>query len=390
MIPYGQHCIDEDDIEAVNKVLRSEMLTQGPEIEKFESAVANYVGAKYAVAVSSCTAGLHIAAVASGISNGDTILTSPISFVASANIASYTNSKIDFVDVDASTVNISPESLSATLQDKPECKLVVPVHFGGLACDMDAISKLCKEKGIKIIEDAAHALGAKYSDGSMVGSCKHSLMTVFSFHPVKIIASGEGGMITTNDEATYRKLIRLRSHGINKLDDFPMNKELAYTLERKNPWFYEMRELGFNYRMTDIQAALGRSQLKKIESYLKRRREIVKRYKQDLKDVPSLSFAQTDNACFSANHLFVIKLNFQSLKYSRAELMDLMRERGVITQVHYIPIPLHPYYKELGYEVSGIQNAMDYYNEALSIPIFYGLNDSDQSLVIDLLKDLIV
>ncbi|MDP2276853.1 MAG: DegT/DnrJ/EryC1/StrS family aminotransferase, partial [Nitrospirota bacterium] len=278
MIPYGKHCISEDDINAVISVLKSDWLTQGPKIEEFERAVAEYVGARYAVAVSSCTAGLHLAAMAAGVGPGTSLITSPITFVASANAALYVGGRPAFADIDPDTVNISPGSLKEALEKNPDTRAVVPVHFAGLPCDMPAIKSVADQAGAVIIEDAAHALGATYPNGQRVGSCAYSLMTVFSFHPVKAIAAGEGGMITTNDEPTYRKLLRLRSHGINKLDDPFQLPEQAETNGAQDIWYYEMQELGFNYRITDIQCALALSQFKKLDKFITRRRELVKAY----------------------------------------------------------------------------------------------------------------
>lgn len=278
MIPYGKHHVEEDDIQAVAAVLRGGVLTQGPAVEAFESAIAGYVGAKYAIAVSSGTAGLHLAAMVAGVGPGAALITSPITFVASANAGLYAGGRVVFADVDFGTVNMSPASLEKALADNSDVKAIVPVHFAGLPCDMLAIKSLADKAGAAVIEDAAHALGATYSNGSKVGCCENSLMTVFSFHPVKAIAAGEGGMITTNDETVYRRLLRLRSHGINKLNDPLLLSGQAYTDGVLNPWYYEVQELGFHYRITDIQCALGLSQLKKLDKFLERRRILVERY----------------------------------------------------------------------------------------------------------------
>jgi len=286
MIPYGRHHIDDDDINAVVTLMKSGWLTQGPTVELFEKSIAKYVGAKYAVAVSSGSVALHMTLLAAGLDEKSKLITSPITFVSSANAALYIGATPLFTDIDPETINMSVESLSEKIKEIPDIDVVVPVHFSGVPCDMNDIKKVADDNELIVIEDAAHALGSSYLDGSKIGCCKHSLMTIFSFHPVKTIAAGEGGMITTNDEKLYRKLLRLRSHGINKLDDPYLAVEEAYTGEIRNPWYYEMRELGFNYRITDIQCALGLSQLKKIDKFISRRREIAKMYDTLFQDIP--------------------------------------------------------------------------------------------------------
>src|SRR3989338_1329994 len=285
MIPYGKHHIDEEDIQAVVDVLRSGILTQGPAIEAFEQAVAKYVNAKYAVALSSGTAALHLAALAAGVCPGKSLVTSPITFVASANAALYAGGRVVFADIDPETINMSPDSLRKELTNNPDVRAIVPVHFAGLPCDMPAIKAAADQAGAIVIEDAAHALGATYPDGRRVGSCAYSQMTIFSFHPVKAIAAGEGGMITTNDEAIYRKLLRLRSHGINKLEDPFQLPEQAETDGVRDPWYYEMQELGFHYRITDMQCGLALSQLKKLDRFIARRLALVKKYDEAFADV---------------------------------------------------------------------------------------------------------
>jgi len=389
MIPYGKHHIEEDDIAAVVDVLRRGLITQGPAVDAFENAVANYVGAKYAVAVSSGTAALHLAALAAGVGPGTTLITSPITFVASANAGLYAGSKVAFADIDPDTINMSPTALAATLAANPDTKAIVPVHFAGLPCDMTAIKSLADKAGAAVIEDAAHALGGTYSDGRRVGCCAYSLMTIFSFHPVKAIAAGEGGMITTNDDAVYRRLLRLRSHGINKFDDPLLLRDQAYTNGVQNPWYYEMQELGFHYRITDIQCALGNSQLRKLESFLERRRAIVKRYDTDLSDVRYLRLAQRSGREQSGHHLYVLRIDFESAGISRARLMMDLREEGIGSQVHYIPVPMQPVYIGQGHEITLYPNARSYYEQALSIPIYCSLSDSEQMHVIRVLKDLL-
>ncbi len=389
MIPYGKHYIDDDDIQAVVNVLKSGALTQGPAVEAFEQAVANYVGAKYAVAVSSGTAALHLAAMAAGVGPGTSLVTSPITFVASANAGLYVGAKVLFADIDPETVNISPESLKDVLNKNSDVKAIIPVHFAGLPCDMPRIKSLADSAGAVVIEDAAHALGATYADGQRVGSCAHSLMTIFSFHPVKAIAAGEGGMIMTNDEVTYRKLIRLRSHGINKLDDPLQVPNQAFTNGELNPWYYEMQELGFHYRITDLQCALALSQFKKIENFIDRRRQLVKQYDEFFLSTDHCRPAQNVGRDQSAHHIYILKINFDSVGLHRGEFMRQLKVRGIGSQVHYIPVPSQPYYQKLGFQIQEYPNAQKYYQQALSIPLFYSLSDVQQEYVVSTIKELL-
>jgi perosamine synthetase len=379
MIPYGRHHIEEDDIEAVAAQMRSGWLTQGPKVGEFEDAVARYVGAKYAVAVSNGTAALHLACLAAGVSQGDRVITSPNSFVASANCAHYAGGVAEFVDIERDTLNMDPSGLRERCRQGPAPKAVIPVHFAGMPCDMAAVAEAAAAAGAAVIEDAAHALGARYRSGSRVGSCAHSDMAVFSFHPVKSIASGEGGMITTNREDLYRDLLRLRSHGINKLDDPFQHPQNASQDGKPNRWYYEMQELGFNFRLTDLQAALGLSQLGKIDRFLARRRELAARYRVALESRPAgLRAAQPGGWGESANHLFVIRAPFDTLPGGRTAYMQKLYDRGYVTQVHYIPIPMHPYYARRGCSMAALPEAAQYYREALSIPLFFGLTDAQQ------------
>ena len=390
MIPYGRHHIDEEDIQAVVSILKSGVLSQGPAIEAFEKAIALSVGVKFAVAVSSATAGLHIAATAAGVTQNTTLITSPITFVASSNAGLYNGASVAFADTELETVNMDPESLKKVLDENPNTRAIVPVHFGGLPCNMPAIKALADQTKAVIIEDAAHALGATYPSGEKVGSCRYSLMTVFSFHPVKAIAAGEGGMITTNDEKIYRELIRLRSHGINKLDDSFQVPEQAFTDGVQNSWYYEMQELGYHYRITDIQAGLALSQFKKLDKFIARRIELVKRYDNAFANMKNLRPAQpTENRNISGHHLYVLRIDYDAIKLSRNELMKELRKRDIGSQVHYIPVPAQPFYRKLGFKPEDYPNANDFYKEALSIPLFYDLTDDQQDLVIATLKELI-
>ena len=388
MIPYGRHHIDEDDIQAVVAVLRSGALTQGPTVDAFERAIADYVGAKYAVAVASGTAGLHLAAMAAGVKRGRTLITSPITFVASSNAALYVRARPAFADVEPDTVNMSPASLVEALARHPETRAVMPVHFAGLPCDMPAIKAAADAAGAVVIEDAAHALGAVYPSGDRVGSCVHSLMTVFSFHPVKTIAAGEGGMITTNDEAIYRHLLRLRSHGINKLDDPFQIAEQAETNGMRNPWYYEMQELGYHFRITDIQCALALSQFAKLQTFIDRRRALVKRYDAALAGSANCRPAQTSGRDLSGHHLYVTWIDFKAAGLTRGQLMQQLRDRNIGTQVHYIPVPAQPHYRQLGFRPEDYPNAQHYYQGALTIPLFYDLSDEQQEHVVASLKEL--
>lgn len=389
MIPYGKHHIDDADIQAVVDVLRGNLLTQGPTIEAFEKAIATYVGAKYAVAMASATAGLHVSALAAGVGPGNTLITSPITFVASANAGIYCGGQVAFADIDPATVNMCPVSLQETVVKLKNVRAIIPVHFAGLPCDMPAIKKAADSAGAAVIEDAAHALGATYPGGKRVGCCAHSLMTVFSFHPVKAIAAGEGGMVTTNDEPTYRKLLRLRSHGINKANDPLQLPEQALTNGEANPWYYEMQELGFHYRITDIQCALGLSQFKKLERFLARRRELVTAYDKAFAGMKSCVPAQTTGRDLSGHHLYVLRINFAAAGTTRPRFMAALRNRGIGTQVHYIPVPAHPFYRRMGLKPGDYPNSQEYYHSALSIPLFYDLTNAQQKQVVEAVKELL-
>ena len=372
----------------VARQVKFKSLTQGNQIKEFENLVADYVGSKYAVAVSSATAGLHLAHLAIGHPIGSNIATSPISFVASANTIIYAGHKPFFVDIDFDSGSMSVDKLT-DLINQIKVSTVVPVHYAGLPCDMKRIHELCKENKINIIEDAAHALGANYSSGEKVGSCTYSDMTVFSFHPVKSITTGEGGMITTNNENLYDKLLKLRTHGIQRKEVDFQNKILGYTDSQPNLWYYEMDSLGYHYRLTEIQAMLGVSQMKKIDRFMKKRQAIAQRYDKYLTNITNIKKSQGKNGGISAYHLYTIKVDFTKIKMSRNDLMNKLRKNGIVTQVHYIPIPLHPYYKELGYDVENLPNTMNFYFQVLSIPIYPKLSIINQFKVYKTLKKLL-
>ncbi|MFT5519440.1 MAG: perosamine synthetase [Enterobacterales bacterium] len=397
MIPYGQHYIDEDDIDKVVEVLRSGTLTQGPVIYEFETTLAKQVEAKYAVAVSSGTAALHLACLAAGIGPGKKVYTSANTFVASANSVIYTGGEPRFTDINVDTLNMCPESLLSHIAKDPEIDAVIPVHFAGLPCDMEAISNIASKHNAKVIEDASHALGAYYSSGKPVGCCAYSEMTVFSLHPVKGVTAGEGGVITTNDSAIYSKLLHLRSHGISKGnfdipgisegDDALVYKDEAIDNGKLNPWYYEMQELGYNYRITDFQCALALSQLQKINKFMQRRKEIAKIYDSELANLPFVTLTQADACSNSSLHLYVIRIDFNKLGKTRGEVMRELFEKNIGTQVHYIPVPFHPYYADMGFERDNYPVTKNYYYQALSIPIYYELTDSMVADVVSGIKD---
>lgn len=380
MIYYGKQSINESDIEAVVSVLRSDFLTQGPMIERFERRVAEYCGARYAVAVTNATSALHIACKAAGLSHGDTLWTSPITFVASANCGRYCGAKVDFVDIDDTTYDMSADELEKKLAAGGRPKVVVPVHLCGQSCDMERIYALSKKYSFTVIEDASHALGATYKD-TRVGSCSYSDMTVFSFHPVKIITTGEGGMVLTNSKELYEKLMLYRSHGITR-DSAKM------TGESDGPWYYQQIELGYNYRMTDIQAALGWSQMEKIDDFVVRRRELAKRYDELLAGVPLKIPTQRSNAN-SSWHIYVVRLDRKRVKKSKTQIFKEMKAHGVTLNLHYIPVHTQPYYQTLGFKQGDFPVSERYYEEAFTLPLYYELTDEQQNQVVSSLKKVL-
>ena len=382
MIPYGKHNINAADIKSVTKVLKSDFITQGKQIEIFEKKIKKYLGVRFAVAVSSCSAGLHLAAKAINLKKGNVMLTSPITFCSTANAALHCGAKVEFADVDYETGNISIESIKKKLKKK-RIKALFPVHFGGLPCKMKEIRKLSKKNNFYIIEDAAHALGSKYDDGTKVGSCKYSDMAVFSFHPVKSITTGEGGIITTNNKSLYEKLIKLRSHGIEK-----NSKKFLNSKAKKFPWYYEVHHLSNHYRLTDFQCVLGSSQLNRLNSFINKRRQIAAYYDRVFKNNKNLIPLQNFQRHYSSNHLYILRINFKKIKKSRTEIMNLLRRKGIITQVHYIPLILQKIY-DYKFKKSNFKNTLNLYDSILSIPIYFDLKKKDQIKVINEINNAI-
>ena len=371
MIPYGKQTIDQDDIQAVVDVLQSDFLTTGPKIAEFEQTVADYVGAKYAVAISNGTSALHAACFAAGIGPGDEVITTPLTFAASANCVLYCGGTPVFADVDPKTYNIDPEDIRRKITDKT--KAIIAVHLAGQPCDMDAIHSIAREHGLIVIEDGAHALGSVYK-GKKVGSM--SDMTTFSFHPVKPITTGEGGMIVTDNEDFYKKMILFRSHGITR-DDSMMTRN-------DGPWFYQQFDLGYNYRITDIQCALGCSQMKKLDRFLARRKEIVAHYNEAFADCDNIITPYQLSDTESGWHLYIVQVK----NCDRRQVFEKMREKGIGVNVHYIPVYMHPYYQEHGYENVHCANAEEIYSHIISLPLYPGLTSEQQDYVIDTLKSL--
>lgn len=380
MIPYGRQWIDENDIAAVVEVLRSDWITQGPAIERFEALVAEYVGAQHAVAVSSGTAALHAAAYTAGLGPGKLLWTSPITFVASANCARYLGADVDFVDIDPATLNMDAEELERRLiaARHAEClpDVVVPVHMCGASADVARIRQLADEFGFSVIEDAAHALGGHFHD-TRVGSCAYSDMAVLSFHPVKIVTTGEGGMVLTNDDELAARLRLFRNHGITREPDQMREEPLG-------PWYYEQVDLGYNYRMTDIQAALGASQMGRIDHFVRTRNELAERYDEELHAL-GLRTQRIPDGVHSAYHLYVVGVPSDR----RAEVFAGLRERGIGVNVHYIPVHLQPYYRDLGFAPGGFPHAEKYYSQAITLPLFPGMTDTQQQAVVTALHEVL-
>jgi UDP-4-amino-4,6-dideoxy-N-acetyl-beta-L-altrosamine transaminase len=377
IIPYGHQWIDEDDIKEVVKVLKSDWITQGPKVKEFEDALCKYTGAKYAVAVSSGTAALHIACLSAGIKEDDEVITSPITFVASANCVLYCGGRPVFADIQEDTVNIDPDEIKKKITKRT--KAIIPVHFAGHPCDLEEIYSIAKEHNLIVIEDAAHALGAEYK-GSKIGSCKYSDMTILSFHPVKSITTGEGGAVLTNNKEFYKKLSMFRNHGITK----DKNKMSRFN----GPWYYEMQELGFNYRITDFQCALGISQLKKLDKFIQRRRDIVEIYGEAFKNNEYFDLPQETKYAKSSWHLYPIRLK-NKYKTKKNEIFYELRKKQLGVQVHYIPVYYHPFYQRLGYKKGLCPKAEEFYERKISIPLYQHMSNNDVKYVINvILKSL--
>lgn len=386
VISYGRQTIDEADIAAVADAIRSGMLTQGPLVDAFERALAGHTGAKYAVVCSNGTAALHLACKAVGLGRGDKALTSPITFLASANAAFYAGAIPEFADISPETFNIDPNEIERKIKYNRAIKALIPVHFAGLPCDMERISAIAKGRGLMVIEDACHALGAEWKDSQgavhRVGSCSHSDLTVLSFHPVKSITTAEGGAITTNSKDLYEKLKVLRSHGVVK-------DPSKFKRASEGPWYYEMQDLGFNYRLSDIQCALGLSQINKLDGFINRRAEIAALYGRLFSKHPFIKTPSESGSAKSAWHLYPIRIDFDGLGIRREELFRLMSEIGINLQVHYIPVHTQPYYRGLGFRAGQFPKAEKFYREEVSLPIYPLLADEEAGTVAEALVSTI-
>ncbi|GLC32341.1 UDP-4-amino-4,6-dideoxy-N-acetyl-beta-L-altrosamine transaminase [Clostridium omnivorum] len=377
-LSYGRQCIDDNDIQEVIKVLKGDFLTTGPSVKKFEDKVASYVGAKYAVAVSNGTAALHAACFAAGIKEGDEVIVSPMTFAASSNCVLYCGGKPVFVDIDPKTYNIDVSKIEEKITKNT--KAIIPVDFTGQVADLDKINEIAEKYNLTVIEDAAHALGSEYK-GNKVGTLSH--MTEFSFHPVKPITTAEGGMIVTNDEKLYQRLELFRTHGITR--------DKGLISHNEGPWYYEQIDLGYNYRITDVQCALGSSQMDKIDGFIKRRREIVGKYNIAFKELND--FITTPYEAEFSNsgwHIYVIKLNLDKLKVSRKEIFEALQAENIGVNVHYLPVYLHPYYKNLGYKRGICPEAEKLYSQIITLPLFPNMTDSDTNDVIEAVKKVIM
>lgn len=384
MIPYGKQDISQSDIDSVVSVLKSDFLTQGPQVPLFEKTVADYCEAEYGVAVNSATSALHIACLSLDLGKGDWLWTSPNSFVASANCGLYCGAKVDFVDINPKTYNLSVEELEKKLiqakLDNKLPKIVIPVHFAGQSCDMRRIYSLGQEYGFKIIEDASHAIGGKYLD-KPIGCCQYSDITVFSFHPVKIITTAEGGLATTNDVKLLERMQLFRSHGVTR-------KQSLMTSQFEGGWYYQQVDLGYNYRMTDLQAALGVSQMQRLDEFITNRHTLQERYDQLLSNLPIVKPYQNQDS-FSALHLYPIQVDLNVVDKSRQQVFDELRKNGIGVNVHYIPLHTQPYYQNMGFIKGDFPNSENYYENAISLPIFQRMTFEQQNEVVKVLKDIL-
>jgi UDP-4-amino-4,6-dideoxy-N-acetyl-beta-L-altrosamine transaminase len=384
VIPYGRQDINQADIDAVIAVLKSDFLTQGPQVPLFEKTVANYCGVKNAIAVNSATSALHIACLALGLGKGDWLWTSPNTFVASANCGLYCGAQIDFVDIEPQTYNLCVVALEQKLiEAKAKNKLpkiVIPVHFAGQSCDMKRIHELSKQYGFKIIEDASHAIGGKYQ-GELIGSCQYSDITVFSFHPVKIITTAEGGLATTNQAELAEKMQLLRSHGITRNPDLMTGNN--------GGWYYEQVDLGFNYRMTELQAALGVSQMQRLDDFVLKRHQLHQRYDLQLKNLPVITPYQDANS-YSALHLYPVLLELEKTEKSHAQVFQELRNASIGVNLHYIPVYRHPYYQKMGFDLNDFPHTESYYSRAISIPLYHGLTFEQQEEVVQILEKVLL
>jgi UDP-4-amino-4,6-dideoxy-N-acetyl-beta-L-altrosamine transaminase len=384
VIPYGKQDVNQADIDSVVGVLKSDFLTQGPQVPLFEKTVSGYCDAEFGVAVNSATSALHIACLALGLSKGDWLWTSPNSFVASANCSLYCNAQVDFVDIDPQTYNLSAEELEKKLiqakQDNKLPKIVIPVHFAGQSCDMKKIHSLSQEYDFNIIEDASHAIGGKYLN-KPIGGCQYSDITVFSFHPVKIITTAEGGLATTNNSELAEKMQLLRSHGVTR------NLNLM-TKQSEGGWYYQQVDLGFNYRMTELQAALGISQIQRLDKFIANRHILQKRYDSLLSSLPIVKPYQ-DQDSYSALHLYPIQIDLDSIDKSRQQIFDELRQNDIGVNVHYIPIHTQPYYQRLGFKEGSFPNSEIYYSRAISIPLFHAMTFDQQNQVVATLEKIL-
>ena len=377
MIPYSQQEIIQADIDAVVTVLRSGYLTQGPAVPRFEKLIAAHVGATHAVAMNSATSALHLACLALGLGPGDLLWTSPVTFVASANCGLYCGAEVDFVDIDLRTYNLCPKALERKLVRAKKAgrlpKIVVPVHLSGQPCDMQAIHALSQRYGFRIIEDASHAIGGKYQE-DFIGNCRYSDITIFSFHPVKIITTAEGGLALTNDAELAGKMVLLRSHGITR-------DPVHMTHTPDGSWYYQQIDLGFNYRMTDLQAALGISQMERLDDYVSRRHVLAKRYDSLLRALPVITPWQQPDS-YSALHLYVIRLQLDKIDKHHRAVFDSLREQGIGVNLHYIPVHTQPYYQQMGFKIGDFPEAERYYAEAISLPMYPKMSKSQQDQVV--------